>query len=394
MYDLTNIVNNRKPAAEVLAGLKSEDRQKSVAAGQTLILKAKEAGLNLRDYLRLAIEPDGAHRDAGLDGYEVALAFLNLPLGDDYSKGVVLQAAADTFATFPGVRALFPEVIDDVVQWNYRQTNMERVEDMIAQSRVINGTELITTVVEDADTDYQTWGFIAEGARIPHRAIRMTEKSVPIFKFGSGIEWTYEFSRRASLDLITPYAARMRAEVERAEVGVAYSILKNGDSVHPAAPITTQGSVGTEFDLTVVAGTLSWEALLGWLVQRARAGVPIDTVVGNWDMFMKWNRMFTIPTTDAGPVTQEQLAAAGVTINRANPRLNFNINFVLSSSATVDQLLGYSINDTLEELVENASDIEESQRYIENQKVKYFHTVNKGYRLVFGDTRSVLNIAA
>lgn len=395
MFDLTKLTANRRPAAEVLAGINSADRAQSIAAGQTLIASAKEYGLNLRDYLRLAIEPSGVHLEAGLDGYEVALAHLNLPLGDDFSKGVVLQAAADSFAAFPGVRALFPEVIDDVVQWNYQPTQFERVEDMIAQSRVINGTELITTVVDDEAEDYQVYGMIAEGARIPHRSIQMTDKSVKIFKFGSGIEWTYEFSRRASLDLITPYAARMRGEVERAEVAVAYAMLKNGDGVHTAAPVTTQSSVATEFALTAPTnGQLDWNSFLGWLVQRARAGKPIDTVVGNWDMYMKWLRMFAVPTADAGPVKSELLAAAGVNINRANPRLGFNVNFVLSSSATANQLLGYSRNDTLEELIENASDIEESQKYIENQKVKYFHTVNKGYRIVFGDTRSILNINA
>lgn len=395
MFDLTSIVNNRKPAAEVLVGLNSTNRQESIAAGQSLILKAKEAGLNIRDYLRLAIQPTGVHAEAGLDGYEVALSYLNLPLGDDYSKGVVLQAAADSFATFPGIRAMFPEVIDDIVQWNYRQTNLETVDQMIAQSRTINGTELITTVVEDEEADYQVWGAIAEGARIPHRTIRMSEHSVPIFKFGSGIEWTYEFSRRASLDLITPYAARMRAEVERAEVAVAYGLLKSGDSVHAAAPVVTQSSIATAYDLPAPTnGELDWNSFLAWLVSRARAGTPVDTVVGNWDMYMKWMRMFTVPTADAGPTKSELLGRGGVTIGRANPALDFNVQFVLSSAADADRLLGFSRNDTLEELVENASDIEESQRYIENQKVKYFHTVNKGYRIVFGDTRSVLNIAA
>lgn len=260
MSDLLSIVQNRKPAAEVLAGLTSTDRNTSISAGQALILKAKTAGLNMRDYLRLAIEPAGVHREAGLDGYEVALATLNLPLGNDFSKGVVLQAAADTFATFPGVRALFPEVIDDVVQYKYRQNNFESVDDMVAQTRTINGTELITTVIEDNQEDYQVEGMIAEGARIPHRSIRITDKSVKIWKYGSAIEWTYEFSRRASLDMITPYASRMRTEVERALVSDAYALLVNGDGVHPAAPVSTHSSIATSYGLAAPTnGTLNWD---------------------------------------------------------------------------------------------------------------------------------------
>jgi len=394
MSDLLSIVQNRKPAQEVLAGLTSTDRNQSVAAGQALVRKAKEAGVNLPDYLRLAIAPSGIHAEAGMDGYEVALATLNLPLSDDYSKGIVLQAASDTFATFPGVRALFPAVVDDVVQWKYRQTEFENVDDMVAQTRTINGTELITQVViDDNEKDYQVEGMIAEGARIPHRSIRATDKSVRFHKFGSGIEWTYEFSRRASIDMITPYAARMRGEVERAQVAMAYAMLANGDGIHTPAPSVAAAQIATDYNLDApVANRINWEVFTAWMIRRARTGVPIDTVVGNWDMYFQWLMMFARPEISTDAPQAQVLADAGVNIARANPRLNFNVNFVLCSTAPAGQLLGYSRQDTLEQLIENASDIEETERYIDNQKVKYFHTINKGFRIVFGDTREILDV--
>lgn len=393
--DLLTLSQNRKPAAEVLAGLASSERNTSVAAGQKLVRAAKEMGLNLPDYLRLAIQPDGMYQEMGLDGYETARAYLNLPTADDYDQGVVLQAAADSFATYPGVRALFAPVIDDIVQWKFRQTNLETVEPLIAQSRVINGNEMITTVVDDKQEDYQGYGMVAEGARIPVRSIKATDYNVKIFKFGSGMEWTYEFARRASLDLIAPYAVRMRSEVERGQVSAAYRLLKNGDPAHAAAPIRAQSAVATDWALTApTVNKLNWEVMLAWLVERARAGTPVDTVVGNWDMWFQWQRMFTIPDANTGITPAENLAKGNVTISQANPGFQFNVKFALSTDATAGQLLGFSQGDTLEELVENASDIEESEKYIENQKVKYFHTVNKGYRLIFADTRSILNIAA
>jgi hypothetical protein len=391
--DLLTLSQNRKPVSEVLAGLNSTERNVSIAAGQKLVRNAKEVGLNVPDYLRLAIAPDGMYLEAGLDGYETARAYLNLPTADDFDQGVVLQAAADSFATFPGVRALFAPVIDDIVQWKYRQTNLETVEPLISQSRVINGTEMITTVIDDKQEDYVGYGMIAEGARIPVRSIRATDFNAKIFKFGSGIEWTYEFARRASLDLVAPYAARMGAEVERGQVGAAYRMLKNGDPAHAAAPVRNASAVATDWTVsTPEAGKMNWEVFLAWLVERARSGTPVDTVVGNWDMWFQWNRMFTVPSITAGMTQNEILQKSGVTQAQANPRFQFNVNFALATDATAGQLLGFSRADTLEELVENASDIEESERYIENQKVKYFHTVNKGYRLIFGDTRSILDI--
>jgi hypothetical protein len=394
MTDLLSIVQNRKPAQEVLAGLTNTDRNVSVAAGQALVRKAKDAGVSLPDYLRLAIEPAGPHKEAGLDGYEIALATLNLPLQDDFSKGIVMQAAADTFATFPGVRALFPAVIDDVVQWKYRQQEFENVDDMVAQTRTINGTELITQVIiDDNEKDYQVEGMIAEGARIPHRSIRATDKSVRFWKFGSAIEWTYEFSRRASLDMITPYAARMRGEVERAQVAMAYALLANGDGVHAPAPVVAHETIATDFNLAAPTdGKLDWEVFTAWMIRRAQLGTPIDTVVGNWDMYFQWLMMFAKPSISPDRSQASVLADAGVSLAQANPRLNFSVNFVLASAAPAGQLLGYSRQDTMEQLIENASDIEETEKYIENQKVKYFHTVNKGFRLVYGDTREILDI--
>jgi hypothetical protein len=109
-------------------------------------------------------------------------------------------------------------------------------------------------------------------------------------------------------------------------------------------------------------------------------------------MYFQWLMMFSNPSIAPNTPQAQVLADAGVNIARANPRLNFSVNFVLASSAPAGQLLGYSRQDTLEQLIENASDIEETERYIENQKVKYFHTINKGFRIVFGDTREILDI--
>lgn len=399
MTDLLSIVQNRKPAEELLAGLKPTDGNlaASLAAGQNLVQSAKKAGLNLPDYLRLAVDTSkGAFKSDKFDGFEAALAFLNLPVREDYSKGVLLQAAAETFSTYPGTRALFQPVIDNILQWKYRQDSFENVDAMIAQRRSISGNEMITTVVDDKAEDYQQTGVIAEGARIPIRSLRTSDKSVKFYKFGGGMEFTYEFERRASLDLITPYAARMQREVEIGQAAIATALLINGDGVSGAAPVVTASSLAATLPAsgrpTNAAGRINWEIFLTWLVSRAKLGLPIDTVVGNYDVFLEWNRMFAQPTANAGLSQGELLQRAGVEVAIQNPRFDLNVNFALSSTAPASTLIGIIKGETLEELVENGSDIEESTRAIENQKVRYVKTVNKGYRLVFGDTRSILTL--
>lgn len=392
---LLEIANKKKPAEQLLAGLKDKNPAASLAAGQLLVAEAKNAGLDLRDYLTLAVTTDeGDFKGSGLNGYEAALAYLNLPIRDDFQHGILLEAAAETFQTFPGTRALFPPVIDDVLQWKYRQDNIESVSYIVAQSRSINGIEMITTVVDDKAGDYQQVGIIAEESNVPVRSIRTTEKSVKFYKFGGGFQFSYEFERRASLDLITPYAARMQREVEIGQMAVATGLLVNGDGVAAAAPVVTATTLAGLIPSppTIVANKMNWEIFLKWMLQQAQAGVPVDTVVGNYDLWFEWTRMFATPTSASGPSQMEILAKAGVQTAVDNPRFNLGARFAVSSTAPAGKLIGFVKNETIEELVENGSDIEESVRSIENQTVKYVRTTNRGYRLPFADTRSILHL--
>lgn len=397
MSKLLDIARNRRPVTEVLAGLDSENPVESLKAGQVLVAKAKEAGITMRDYLRLAIDPNaGDFKGSGLNGYEVSLAHLGLPVQNDMDQGILLQAAGETFQFRPGTRALFPEVIDDVVQWKYRQNQTEKVDGMLANSRGSDGVELITKIIDDKAEDYQQTGVIAEGARIPIRSLKTDQKSVIFHKFGGGYEFTYEFERRVSLDVVTPYANRVNREAGLGQVAIVTGLLVNGDGVNGAAPVTNASDLAASIvdNAKVSAGRMNWEIFLRWLMARAQAGLPIDTVVGNYDMAFEWERMFATPTSNNGPTMVEILAAAGVQAAIENPRFSQRVNFEVSSTAPASKLIGFIRGETVEELVENGSDIEESVRAIENQKVRYVKTKNHGYRLVFGDTRNILNLDA
>lgn len=393
----TELTANRRSVEDVVGKLMAETQSESLEAGMRLLTDAKEYGLNVADYLRLAVQPEGLAVEMKLDGYETAKLHLGLPTKDDYKNGVTLQAAADAFASYRGVRALFPEVVDDVVQWKYRQTDFENPESLISQSRTINGTELISTVVTDSEEDYERFGMIAEGARIPVWSIKASDQSVKIFKFGVGLEWTYEFARRASLDLITPYVMRAERATRRAQTGTAFSLMVNGDGIHGAAPVRAASAIEADNNLdvgTVAAGKINWEILTAWLVERAKTGAPIDTVAGNWDTYLQWKLMFAKATEADGLTQIEALQRAGVNVARENPRIDLNINFALVSDAPANQLLGFSKSDTVEELIENGSDIEESENVMKNQRVNLYKTRNAGYRLIFGDTREILNLDA
>ena len=386
----------------VLGALRSEVQQDSIAAGQALLRSAGEEGLTPREYLTLAIDPRLEEnnrqfqlRDGGfLTGYEAALAYLNLPVRDDLEAGIRLRAANDTFQTHAGTRALFPEVIDDMVRWKYRQFSVENVEQLVSQTRQVPQPEILTTIVDDRKEDYrEAVAAVAEGAPVPMYSIRTTQKTTRFYKFGSGYEVTYEFARRASLDLLTPYAMRVNREVDISKVAIATKVLIDGDTNYDAAPVVTQASfTGPGIAANTEAGTISRKHLLMWLVSRAQDGIPIDTVVGNWNTYVQWLMLWTVDIS-GDRSSADELASQGFRLGGV-PLLNGAVNFALSSTMPDGQLLGYSKADTLEQTVETGSLIEESQRAILVQKIQYVKTENSGFRLVFGDTRSLYDFSA
>jgi hypothetical protein len=394
-FDLSHVAQNRAPVETLLAGLNSQSRQESVEAGFRLTAQAKEAGLGLRDYLTLAINPlIGEHAEvhgrAQLNGYEAALNYLNLPHHNDLAEGVLLQAASNTFQTFPGTRAMFPEVIDDMLRWTDRMEMMETTADLVGQSRTISGIEMVSTVVDD-DADARSTFTVPELANIPVRTLRTSETSVKLYKHGSAYRTSYEFNRRASLDVLTPFAARIARQLEISKVAAATAVLINGDGVNAAAPLVTLGSFGADF---TSGKTLkdNYRALAKFLMDRAKAGNPVDTLVGNFDTFVEMMFMF-MPTLNGGRSDAEAAAALGGP-NLQLPIMNGTVNFAISSAMPADRLMAFSKNETLEELVEAGAAISENEQSITNQAIVYVRTEVTGYKLAWGDTRTLLNTAA
>jgi hypothetical protein len=383
------------PSIETLAAALKASGQAGKDAGLNLAQEAASFGLTVKDYIVLAGHEQNDRTKDGMNAYEKLLAALNLPLRNDYENGVYLQAASETFSTYPGTRALFPQVIDDVLRWANRQDLIETVAPLVSNSRTINGAEMLSTVVDDDSAERDTF-LVAEGARIPVRTIKTSEKTVRIYKHGSGIRTTYEFNRRASIDLLIPYANRIARELEISKVKAATYILINGDGVYSAAPEVDQSSYNTVTGVTATNGKISWPHFLSWVVARAQAGVPIDTVVMNWDGFIQWMLMFGTTQANAGPTAAESLAKAGVSVNQmpASLKAIMQITPVISSTMTANKMLGFIKGETLEELVEAGSNIQETERAISNQTVTVYRTENTGYRLVWGDTRSVYDFGA
>lgn len=394
----------RRPLHLVLGDINSADPQVSERAGLALCNDAKKYGLNVRDYLTLAVDVRASHQEVNgqkvnpyqtgegkfMSGYEAAKMALNLPTRQNLREGIVLEAAGDTFHFRPGTRALFPEVVDDMMRWEERMDQFETTRGLVAQTRTVRGTELITTAIMQDSQEARSTSIIAEFANIPVFDLKSTEQAVKFYKFGSAMRTSYEFQRRVTLDILTPYAARIERQMEIGKVKSATHMLINGDGVHGAAAVHNLSTYGADLS---GGKTLkdNYVALTKFLVKCAYDGTPVDTLVGNLDMYLELFLMFT-PVVGQKSIAEHLQENGGPRVGLTLPLMQ-NVNFRLSSAVPAGKLIAYSLADTLEELVESNSDIKESEQAIKNQSITYVRTLNAGYKLIFGDTRRILNIA-
>lgn len=377
---------------EVVKGLTSDLPSDSIRAGEQLSNEAKAENMALDVYLNYAIDKsEGEAAELathGLSGYEMVNLKLGLPLKNDARNQISLASASETFATKPGSRILFPYTVDNVLRWTERMDNMERVEDLITSSRTISGNELIRVVAEDSSDDRKTFK-VAEGARIPVRKVKLGEKAVQIFKHGSGLEFTYEFQRRASLDIITPFAARVERDLQLSKVAAATSILINGDGVNAGATALSQATL----DPSATDGKISYDGVLAACALAAKAHAPIDTIAGDIDAYVQLVKMFGTPAASSA-FAADQMAEKGGPQFLMMRNIFAPIRFVLDSSVPAGKLLMFNRADSLEEIVEAGSRIQEEERAIREQIITYTKTENTGYGLVYADARYVYTYKA
>jgi hypothetical protein len=385
----------KKTTPEAIAAmLMVESNSDSADKGMKLVKEAASFGLNLRDYLVLSVDTKGAEKWKGYNGYEAIKVALNLPHANDFEAGITLQAAANTFNTYAGTRAMFPEVIDDMLKFKTLQDNkVENIASIVGQSRTVSQREMISTYYEDdlADGSVNTFT-IAELGKIPVRSVRTSQSSVNFGKRGSGIELSYEFTRDASLDIVTPFAARIARALEKSKVAAATSILINGDGVNAAAEVQTFSSFGATGGVISAA---NYKALAKFLMSNANNGYVFDTFVVNFDMYVELMFMAQ-PVIGAGAIsTVDFMVGKGApAISTTLPFMNGMVNVVLSSSVPAGKIIAMTKAECIEELVMAGGNISESERSITNQSITYVKTEETGYKLAVPKARVILNVAA
>lgn len=384
---MNNICDIKKiKLGDVISNLTHEDESKARFESVKLAKEAASFGLGLDSYLDLAIdmstEESANLAEQGMSGFEQVMFKMNLPTKNDYRHQISLAQSSDTFATKPGSRILFPYAIDNVLRWNNNLDNLSKVSDLVSGSRTVQGNELVRVVAEDNAEKRRTFR-VGEGANIPTRKIGYSDRSVTFYKHGSGIEYTYEFERRAALDIITPFAARVARDLELSKMKACTDIMILGDGVNAGATPLSQATL----DPSATNGKISYDGLLAALATAVKAFHPIDTIAGNVDAYLQLVKMFSTTTQSAFMVDQNAAKGGPQFISLNN--IFVPVKFVLDNAVPDGKLLMFNRPDTIEELVEANSRIAEENKDVTSQVIKYVRTENTGYSLIYPDCRYI-----
>ncbi len=385
----------RRRVSQFTEGLKSKDPNVSLQAARNIIQECKDSGQSLINFIRLAVDTR-AEEDKGVftgyNGFEAVLMDLGIPLQPDLDSGVVMQMAGDTFITHPGSRLLFPEVIDQVLRLKTRVNNVENTASIVGNSRTISGAEFITTYFDPSANGADQTFIIPELGEIPMTKITTEQNTVAMYKHGSGYEFSYEFDRRAQLDIITPFAARIARKLEISKVAALTYMLINGDGVNPAATGYNLSTYGGDF---TGGKTLkdNYRALAKFLMTLAQSSYSFDKLICNFDTYIELMFMFAPTSSGAASVADYMAQKRGMIDVAPLDLLGGRVQVALSSTVPANKIICEIQAECAEELVEANSNISESERAITNQKIMYTRTENTGYKLVHPDARVLLDVA-
>lgn len=278
----------------------------------------------------------------------------------------------------PGSAILFPTLLQKTALW----TKMKQYADInkvVASTRTISGASSYQSLYIDDSKIVGVGGRnfrVDQAGNFPRVKIGWSDGANTVIKHGVQLDWTYEFVRRASIELMTTVVARIMLQDAIDNFNDAISLAINGDgtSNNPAATAktfckSTKSATATEINLdvtndSIAAGTLPYE---GWLkFIGGMSPYKPDVVCGNLATLVKFVTM-TRPTVDPAEVITKLLESKNQGTAKLDQELFPNVTLYLADGVPANKLLAIDSGFALERVIELGSDIKEVERVISNQ---------------------------
>ncbi len=251
------------------------------------------------------------------------------------------------------------------------------VSEVLAGTRPIDGNSFRGLYVKPIPAGEKRFVRIGERTPIPKVTVDLGERTIDMFKFGRGVEFSYEVLRRETLDRLGLIIDELAVQAEVDKLSAIVDTMVNGD------------------------GNTSTAATSFALVELDPTADANDPTVKAWYAFRgKWKNPYAMThlLAQEGPSLSLQLLNTGTAnlplnvlpaglglgpaLSPINRNLSSTIRFGETDDAPAGKWLGFDRRASVERMTEIGSDIEESERFASNQTEVVWFTEVEGYRVV------------
>jgi hypothetical protein len=370
--------------------------------------RASELGMTLWQYFEL-IQPSKAG-DA-LTSFERQLQLAGIMTKSDPARGLFASTGEYFFQSDrPGSAILFPVLLQKTALWA-KMNQVCDINKIVATTRTIAGSSSYQSLFIDDSAIIGGTSPTAHGRRFrvdqrgnfPSVKIGWSETASAVTKHGVKLDWTYEFVRRASIELMTTVVARIMLQDQQELFNEAVSVAISGDgtAASPAATVKkfrhagTAGANDIVISASAAAGKITYEGYLKFI--GGFKPYNINIICGNIATLTKLILMER-PNMDPAQIIQTlttQTSTQGqITADQFNGQLFPNVTYYPSESVGNDILVGLDTQFAMERVIELGSDIQEVERVITNQTEAMVISIADGVSKIFPSAIQVLDFSA
>ena len=384
-----------------LQNLKKYDKAADVPLTVDLYREANELGMTFWQYLEVINPTKGTDT---LDAFERQLEASGIIVKGNNEAGIYSSPGEYFFQSDrPGSAVLFPVLLQKTAMW----AKMKRVTDinkLVATTRTIAGTSAYQTVaIDDSNLngpDGKGRSFrVDQRGNFPSVKVGWSDKTNAVTKHGVQLDWTYEFVRRASIEVMQTIVARIMLQDQIEVVSEAISVAINGDGTSPAAQVLTFcGSAMTpganEIKLAAAssaAGVLPYDGYLKFI--GGMAPYAPNIICGTLNTIVT---MVTMARPNIDPaelisrLQDTQTQGTGKLMEGIFP----NVEMIVAEGMPDNKLLALDTAFALERVIELNSDIQEAEKAISNQTEKMVLSIADTVSKLFPEASKVLDFSS
>ncbi len=211
----------------------------------------------------------------------------------DKSPVSVAMAAAGIFRN-TSIQAFFSTKENKLLYPAFLETVLEKMRDgsailnaLLASTHAVSSRDVHTLIVGVADDEKKAFEMrrVAEGAELPEAELRVSEKTIGMYKYGLKYKTTYEALQDATVDQFADAIRRSMRYKPFAQIGAVIDTIVKGDGNSNPADSSAK---------TATAGVLTGDDITDFLIdfEDESIGLSVNTLIVNKPLYKVLAKMF------------------------------------------------------------------------------------------------------